>query len=325
MVLSVCLVGFGASASYFHLPCISTVDGLHVAAVLDPSHERRQLAASLGVPVTRSSEQLASTISALQPNIVVIATPSSEHAGQARVALQEGCHVVIEKPAAFDGRSFAELCELASRYKRVLLPFHNRQFDNDHLFLVKAVRAGAIGSLLRVDLTQNRNGHWNDYATPAFDPAWRKKRIWGGGVWNDWGPHLIDQLLRIVNLGPPAKHMTSMFSVADDAESMVTSQFEWASCVGRITISAHEDIGSMRCVAVGTDGVISVAGGDDCGSVKITTRSGTIVEPYINNPCLGAQIYEGLRDKLQGAQNKTGIWIKEAQEVYDLLGAGRAA
>lgn len=90
------------------------------AILADPASElvavfRGRYAAEIGAPVVAS---LPAALAAA--DAVCIASPSPVHAEQARLALEAGCHVVVDFPLAQSESEARALFELARRRKRVL-------------------------------------------------------------------------------------------------------------------------------------------------------------------------------------------------------------
>lgn len=103
------IAGWGTSAKVFHVPLIEAAGGT-VAAVV----ERRAATAKdlLGdaCTVCRSVDEL---VSLPHIDVIVIATPSGLHFEHAKLALEGGKHVIVEKPFAPTFHQAQELCDLA--------------------------------------------------------------------------------------------------------------------------------------------------------------------------------------------------------------------
>jgi scyllo-inositol 2-dehydrogenase (NADP+) len=198
-MVRVALVGYGLSGRFFHRPLISAVPGLHLVTVVTSSPERRAEARrDLGeVNVARVEDD--GWLEASAPDLVVVATPTGTHLSLASRALAAGCHVVVEKPVAADASGARALAEAADQVGRLLVPFHNRRWDADHLTLQQLLADGVLGDVLRYE---SRFERWR----PETDPsAWRQRLSSrdGGGVLLDLGVHLVDQAVAL--FGPAAE------------------------------------------------------------------------------------------------------------------------
>ncbi|HKP62014.1 MAG TPA: Gfo/Idh/MocA family oxidoreductase [Polyangiales bacterium] len=120
-------------------------------------------------------------------DIVVIATPHNQLASLALAAVQQGKHVLLEKPGACRAKELEPVRKLAeSRGLCVHVGFNHRF----HPAMQKArslIDAGELGPLYYV---RGRYGHGG---RPGYDREWRAKpEISGGGELLDQGAHLID-------------------------------------------------------------------------------------------------------------------------------------
>lgn len=126
-------------------------------------------------------------------DVVVIATPTVTHAPIAAEALEAGRHVVVEKPLADTLAAARRLLAIASRSGRLLATFQNRRWDGDFFAAREIVRGGALGAVTHFE------SHFDRYR-PEVRDRWRERPGPGAGVWNDLGPHLVDQALQLFGL-----------------------------------------------------------------------------------------------------------------------------
>jgi predicted dehydrogenase len=121
----------------------------------------------------------------LEPDGLVIATPSALHAEQAIAALERGIPVFCQKPLARNAAEAATVVEAARRADRLL----GVDLSYRHVRAVRKVRAaledGSIGTPFAAEFTFH-----NAYGP---DKAWFKSRdLSGGGCLIDLGTHLVD-------------------------------------------------------------------------------------------------------------------------------------
>jgi len=81
---------------------------------------------------------------------VVIATPVPTHYELAKLALEAGKHVFVEKPPAMTGFEIDELVALAEEHDRVLMPGHLLLYHPGVQKLKELVDSGALGDVLCV-------------------------------------------------------------------------------------------------------------------------------------------------------------------------------
>ncbi len=122
-----------------------------------------------------------------RPDLVVVATTHDQLAGLTLAAVEGGCHVLVEKPAARSAAELAPVVEAAERLRRIVKVGFNHRF---HPALLKAraiVDSGALGPLMFI---RGRYGHGG---RPGMEEEWRcRPELSGGGELIDQGSHLID-------------------------------------------------------------------------------------------------------------------------------------
>ncbi|OGC36767.1 hypothetical protein A2311_06855 [candidate division WOR-1 bacterium RIFOXYB2_FULL_48_7] len=99
-----------------HLRLASTLPGMRLVGIYDQNIEAaQQLATQIGTTAFASPEQLLEAVSA-----VIIATPTTTHYDLAKLAMNAGKHIFIEKPFSGDPVKAAELA-LSAKEKGLLL------------------------------------------------------------------------------------------------------------------------------------------------------------------------------------------------------------
>ena len=171
------LVGYGLAGSVFHAPLIRACERLELGSVLT-SRDAPNRADSLDQLIERSE-------------IVVVATPNKSHFPIAKHALEAGRHVVVDKPFAVTVEEADELIRIAAERKSVLSVFHNRRWDGDFLTVREVVPK--LGDILLFEAA------WDRFR-PETKQGWREQPDPGAGVWNDLGPHMVDQALQLFGM-----------------------------------------------------------------------------------------------------------------------------
>ena len=169
---------------------VAAVQGLELAAVVERSGRTAE-AAYPGI-VTYSS--LDAMLADETIELIVVATPNTTHASLAQQALEAGRHVVVDKPTAITASEIADLIDTAHRYERLLIPFHNRRWDNDFQTLQKVLREQMLGRVVYFESTFDR---WRPAPRRG---VWREDGSPGGGILLDLGTHIADQALLLFGL-----------------------------------------------------------------------------------------------------------------------------
>lgn len=181
------VVGYGFAGRSFHSYLISLTDTLTLHGIASRNPETRQrILAERGC---KAYESFDDAVADRDVDLVVLATPSVEHAPLAVRALEAGKHVVTDKPMALSVAEADAMIAASERSGRLLSVFQNRRWDGDYLTVKGLVDAGTLGRLRRVEMAWSGFGMWG---------GWRGRRDAGGGKLRDLGSHMIDQLLQLV-------------------------------------------------------------------------------------------------------------------------------
>jgi scyllo-inositol 2-dehydrogenase (NADP+) len=199
--IAVGIIGVGRSGWELHAQTLREMADYRVAAICDASAPRLARAAEECGALPHAEPQ--ALIGDPDLDLVVVAVPGSLHASLAIAALEAGKHVVVEKPMASTAAEADEMLAAARTSGRLLSVFHNRRWDPDYRMLRLLVERGEFGELLTVDSRIISFGpEWPSYGVPEFNPRWRTQAAYGGGFLADWGPHLVDQVLDLVDEWP---------------------------------------------------------------------------------------------------------------------------
>lgn len=182
--LNVALVGYGYAGKVHHAPVIVTTPGLklHTVVSSDPAKVHADL------PDVRVAASLEEALADPAIELVVIATPNDTHAPLARLALERGRHLVVDKPFAITVAEAEGLAAQAERAGRLLSVYHNRRWDSGFLTVRRLMQAGELGEVMHCEL------HFDRFR-PEVRDRWRERDEPGSGVWYDLGSHLLDNAL----------------------------------------------------------------------------------------------------------------------------------
>src|SRR5471030_359894 len=187
--LNVALIGFGFVGKTFHAPLISATPGLNLRVVASRDAEKVHAEWPQALVIASPEEAIRHP----DVDIVVIASPNATHAPLARIALEAGKHVVVDKPFTLDMSEARELITLAEKQQRLLSVFHNRRWDSDYRGIKQVIEQGLIGKVAHFESHIDR-------FRPEVRVRWREQNVPGSGLWFDIGPHLIDQALQLFGL-----------------------------------------------------------------------------------------------------------------------------
>ena len=125
-------------------------------------------------------------------NLVVLITPHNTHSALALQCLKAGRHVVCEKPLAITTKEVDAMIAAAKKSRVMLSTYHNRHWDGRILQAVKIIKKQkVIGDIVRIE------AHMGGYGKPG--DWWRTSRSISGGILYDWGVHLLEYSLQLID------------------------------------------------------------------------------------------------------------------------------
>jgi predicted dehydrogenase len=189
--LAICVIGTGFGRQLASL--LKDSQDVNVSLCGNDVHKTKRIASDLGGLPTYPSIEAA----VLDPRVaaLVLAVPHHLHHPFAKLALEMGKHVFIEKPIATQLRDADELIALADAKGLVLASGENVSFRPDILAAKRLVSDGVIGEPLFL----------TGFGVHAIDQVgWRNnQQEMGGGIVIDTGVHDV-RVMRTL-MGEPAK------------------------------------------------------------------------------------------------------------------------
>ena len=128
-------------------------------------------------------------------DLINVATRNYDHTPHALMALEAGKAVVVEKPFAMTEEQGRALLEASKKYPNRIFLRSNRRFEPVFLQIMEIIKSGLLGKLSMIKL------HRHPGFVRRFD--WQTLTEFHGGLFNNWGPHYVDQALQM--LGCPVK------------------------------------------------------------------------------------------------------------------------
>lgn len=132
--LRAAVIGVGHFGRY-HAQKLAKLDGVELVAVADADGARAaEVAAELGVEAVTNPAALEGRVDA-----VSVVVPTREHFNVAARFLEQGVHVLVEKPIAADEASARDMIALAAQHNAVLQVGHLARFSGVTEALVRTV------------------------------------------------------------------------------------------------------------------------------------------------------------------------------------------
>lgn len=211
------IIGYGGMGSWHHDSITEKVPGIQVVGAYDVRPEALEKAASKGLHTYQTLEELLADTSL---DLVTVATPNNFHKDLVIRCLESGKNVVCEKPVAMNAAELTEMIAASERTGRLFSVHQNRRWDKDYVIIKKLVQENTIGKPYFIESrVQGSSGGMH---------GWRGHKINGGGMLYDWGVHLLDQLMDMIDspVVSVTAQLQSLFSDEIDDNVKLLLQFE---------------------------------------------------------------------------------------------------
>ncbi|KAI1377039.1 NAD(P)-binding protein [Hypoxylon crocopeplum] len=207
--LNVGVIGYGMSATIFHIPFITITPSLKLHSILQRNPKDSASSAPHDHPDVRHFTSLGQFLADGDLHVVIITTPPQTHFSIAQQALRAGKHVLVEKPFVPSAAEADILIDLAKEKGRLICVYQNRRWDSDFLTVQRLLAEGStLGRIVEFETHFDRfrldkPSNWK--GTLRMDQ--------GGSALYDLGTHLIDQVY--VLFGMPKSIFATLASQRD--------------------------------------------------------------------------------------------------------------
>ena len=266
------ILGCGLIASV-HADAISHIENATLVGVADNNREFAQsFAEKRGVKVFNDYFDM---LSCSDIDVVCICTPSCFHAQNAIDALNNGKHVVLEKPMALSTKDADLVIKTCKETGKLLTVISQLRFSEDILRVKKLIEEGALGKITLCELNMRY------YRSPEYysSSPWKGTlKFDGGGALMNQGIHGVDlfeyMIGDIKNVNGVIKTLVHDIEVEDSA--VATVEFS-NGALGTIMASSCAYPGFNRKITInGSDGYVILSE----NSVEKLVIKDTVCEEY---------------------------------------------
>ncbi|KAI5919980.1 hypothetical protein F4810DRAFT_685096 [Camillea tinctor] len=189
------IIGYGLSATVFHIPFISITPSLKLHSILQ-RNPTPSSSAPLDHPSLTHHTTLPPFLADPALDVVVITTPPPTHFPLATAALEAGKHVFVEKPFVPSAAEASTLASLARSKGLRLCVYQNRRWDADFATVRALLASRRLG-----DRVLEFETHFDRYRA-AKPEGWKGGLgiAQGGSALYDLGSHLVDQVYALFGL-----------------------------------------------------------------------------------------------------------------------------
>lgn len=180
------IIGFGFMG-HCHANMMKTFENISLAAVADTDAEQLRDAPKGSETYGNLEEMLENA----DINTVIIATPNPSHLEMVEKCARAKKHIICEKPAAMSVAQFDRMIEVTKENDIIFTVHQQRRWDMDYRIMKEVYDKRLVGDMYLIkSQLYGVNGNMHD---------WHVYPEMGGGMLYDWGVHLIDQILDMVD------------------------------------------------------------------------------------------------------------------------------
>ena len=212
----IAVIGYGGMGNW-HTKKIAAIDELELCGIYDIAEARCALAVENGIHVYPSLDAL---LADERVELVTVAIPNQLHRDICIQAMAAGKNVVCEKPVALDHQQLQDMIDASKQYGVLFTVHQNRRWDEDYRTIRHIFEHGTLGKVFRIESRV--------HGSRGIPGDWRNRKECGGGMVLDWGVHLLDQIMQMIDRKIVSIYATLSFvtNEACDDGFTVTLKFE---------------------------------------------------------------------------------------------------
>lgn len=189
------IIGYGFMG-HEHLKMISEIQEMKVIAVADIDGTQLNSRVPQGVIAYGSADAL---LKNNEIDVVIISANNNQHLSLVIKAAEAGKDIICEKPVAMNVKELDEMIHVVKKNNVKFTVHHQRRYDPDFRTVKEVYDKRLLGEVYTIkSQLYGFNGNMHD---------WHIHLSEGGGMLLDWGVHLIDQILWMIN-----SKVTSVFA-----------------------------------------------------------------------------------------------------------------
>ena len=201
-------------------------------------------------------------------DVVYLAVPNNQHARYAKVAIEAGKHVIVEKPMAINALQAEELANLARRRKVFLFEAMTTQYlENYNKIRELLPRVGKV-KLVQCNFSQYSSRYdafCAGQTPPVFDP------LCAGGALMDLGVYNVSYIVGLFGEPNKAVYAANMERNIDTSGVLMMDYSGFKA----VSLAAKDCAAPARCIIQGTKGyILQKSTPNYCGGVTFHPNEG---------------------------------------------------
>lgn len=253
--MKVGIIGCGVIARS-HCSGIMKQPDLQIVGIVDIDNARAvALAAELGV--TGVYQDAAQMIDEQKPDAVHVLVPPQHHPEVSIMAMDKGCHVIVEKPMAVTKSDAERMSAAAKRNDVLLCAIHSKVFDDAPSRAIAMAKNGVLGEIVSVEAFYIYDARRN----PAVLEEGAQHSHWSyklnGGIIQDLMPHPASMIMEFVEEIEELHHVGCNRGVLPSAwQDEIRVLLKSEDLTAYISVSLSEAPDTISLTIKGTKGVV---------------------------------------------------------------------
>ena len=313
-MLTVAIIGFGLSGRYLQAPFFEANKNFFLKTILSNHQNPKQFFPS--VNVVKNIEDILNDPSI---DLVSICSPNKTHYNYAKLALNAGKHVLVEKPFTAFSKQAMELISLSKSKNKIISVFQNRRFDSDFLTVKKLIDSKKLGEVLNFEI------HYNRFKPELNLKKWKETNDEGSGIIYDLGAHIIDQAIAL--FGIPLNIWGQSFTQRKN--SLIQDAFDIKLDYGKLKVTLRSSLivpeQSARYIIHGSEGSFIKYGldvqEDNLKAGMQPTDTGFGIEPIEQQGTMFT--HHENETNSQSVNTERGNWALLFENLYEAIVYGR--
>ncbi len=218
-MIKVGFIGFNKSAHRYHLPFIKAVDGFDLIGYYTRSNTKFEMSyPNIYDEVSYYDDPIALM---KEVDLIIVVTPAMVHSKYVKLALDNDCHVLCDKPFVNTKDEASELFELAKSKNKQLFVYQNRRFDSDFISIFNNL--DKVGKIYEI---------YSNHTYNRYDNLVNSSNKYDGFIYGH-AVHFIDQIVSVY--GRPLDVIYETRNIREDNKSVedyyyIIMQYESMSC-----------------------------------------------------------------------------------------------
>ena len=187
MRITSAFIGFGKSATRYHLPYVLARQNKYKVKRIFDIQRKGDVEAQKQYENILFTSDVDDILNDPEITLVTVCTHPDSHYAYAKLCLESGKNVLVEKPFTTTLQEAKNLYALAREKGLTVSPFQNRRFDSCFLTMKQAILSGKLGDIIEVE------SHF-DYFRPEAES---RPGSHFEGAFYGLGVHTLDQMISL--------------------------------------------------------------------------------------------------------------------------------